>query len=148
MQISYSDYAVLYGTNPAVESAFPRYSWDAERIVNDLTTGVDGVCKLKVAFPTDNYAVECVKRATAAVIDKMAQVDEMSRKLASGGVVKSRSAGNESISYEISGEISSAAASQAEQTRLYSTVIEHYLRGVSDANGVNLLFRGMYPYKV
>lgn len=148
MQICYADYALLYGENQEVEKAFARYSWEAERVVNDMTTGVDGICKLKVAFPTAEYDVECVKRAMAAVIDKMAQVDSMSRKLASGGVVKSRSAGNESISYETGGEIATAAASQSEQRRLYSSVIEQYLRDVADANGVNLLYRGLYPYKV
>lgn len=148
MLVNYSDYAVMYGANEVVEKAFNRYAFDAEKVVNDLTTGVDGICKLQVACPTKSYDLECVKRAILAVIDKMAQIDSMNAKLASGGVVKSRSAGNESISYETGGEIASVAASYSEQTRLFNRVVEHYLSGVHDMNGVNLLYRGMYPYTV
>lgn len=149
MQLCYADYAVLYGDNPDVQKAFSRYLWDAEKVVNDMTTGVDGICKLKVAFPTDEYAAESVKRAIVAVIDKIYQIDDMNRKLAAGKVAKSKSAGNESISYETgTGEIAKAVSSTAEQSLLYSAIVERYLSGIADANGVNLLYRGLYPYKV
>ncbi|MBQ0074492.1 MAG: hypothetical protein KBT34_09885 [Prevotella sp.] len=148
MKYTYSDYALLYGANSEVEKSFNRILWDAEKIVNDLTTGVDGICKLRVAFPNDEYSKEAVKRAILAVVDKIAKVEEMNRKIASGGVVKSMSAGNESVSYETGSEIASVAASDSEQRMYYSRIAEHYLSGVGDSNGVNLLYRGMYPYRV
>lgn len=148
MRYTYSDYALLYGKNDRVEKSFNRIIWDAEKIVNDITTGVDGICKLRVAYPTDEYAKEAVKRAVLAVVDKIAKVEEMNDKIAGGEIVKSRSAGNESISYETNSEVASVAASSSEQRMYYARTVERYLSGVSDSNGVNLLYRGMYPYRV
>ena len=94
---------------------FDRLCTTASRLMDRFTTGVDGVCKLRVAFPTDSYAVEAVKNCAAEIISFLANV-ETARIEASkcrgyvetphgirGKVISSVSSGSESISYASSG---------------------------------------------
>ena len=149
------EYANFLGQTPA---DFENLEWEAARLLDRYTTGVDGFRKLKNAFPTDEEAAECVKRCEARLIALLAEIKKTAASIglvaASDGtvhnnVVSSVSAGNETISYQnpstVKNEISAAAEnSAARYTLLYSTVRE-YLSGVRDANGVNLLFMGSYP---
>ena len=65
--------------------------------------------------------------------------------------VASKSAGNESISYVTSGSSGTATlidkclADKEAQKQLYDDKIRNYLSGITDANGVNLLYMGIYP---
>ena len=69
-----------------------------------------------------------------------------------GKVVSSVSAGNESISYAVGKSqetaISTAIKSVKDKEMVIYQLITSKLSGVSDANGVNLLFAGRYPYYV
>ena len=67
-------YSDLYG--PIDGADFKRLLWDACRKVDNYTTGVDGVRKLSVAFPTDEFAAESVRRCCAKVLNLMHQIEQ------------------------------------------------------------------------
>lgn len=160
--VGYDYYTSLYGDKEISETDFKRLSWDAEREVDKATSGVDGVKKLKVAFPTNEDDAEAVKRCVCALVDFLNQIETAERNANSvgqyteradgslqGKVVSSVSAGNESISYAV-GKSSDTAISnaikdlQSKDLAVYQFIASR-LSGVSDANGVNLLFGGRYP---
>lgn len=152
-------YANLYG--PIDEADYCRLSWDACRKVDNYTTGVDGVRKLSVAFPTDEFAAESVRRCVAKVLNLMHQIEQAEKSAAAangyvetesglrGKVISSVSAGNESISYAVNHqtatEIGKAVSDATERERLFERTVRERLSGVADANGANLLYMG--PYK-
>lgn len=68
MYIDYAFYTNLY-SDGMEEQQFNRLTWSACKRVDNLTTGVDGVRKLKTAFPTDTEDVETVKRCVAEVVN-------------------------------------------------------------------------------
>lgn len=163
MYIDYNYYVGVYGQE-IPETDFQRLSWEACRKLDLATTGVDGARKLKVSFPTDEGDAEAVRRCVCKLIDIMYQIQEAA-KVASqskgyvetvnglrGKVISSVSAGNESISYSVNNSgistiIDKALADKTAREQLYKDTITEYLSGVSDANGVNLLYMGQYPYK-
>lgn len=158
MYISYDEYTALY--EAVDELTFNRLVYDAGRYIDRLTTGIDGVKKLKTAFPTDEYSAEAVKRCAGCVVNLLQQIQE-AEKAASlgrgytqtenglqGKVITSVSAGNESVSYSAAGmktAVDSAVTDRAARERLINDTIREYLSGVTDANGVNLLYMGVYP---
>lgn len=146
MFVDYEYFTSIYGKS-VEETTFNRLLWNAEKLVRDATTGVDGRCKLDFAFPDKETDVETVKRCVCAVVDLMARVDKAETEADGNKVVKSVSAGNESITYDVkSGIIGSVLADKTAQTKLYTDTVREYLRGTKDKNGVNLLFGGIYPY--
>lgn len=167
--MAYIDYEYFHTLYPDISEAdFNRLSWEACRKMDTATTGIDGVRKLSVAFPVDEYAVECVKRCASKIVYTLVQIEqaEKSASAAKGYVeledgtvmsklISSRSSGNESISYATGNAantggtlIDKALTDSAVQERLFSGTIEKYLSSVPDANGVNLLFMGRYPYRI
>lgn len=163
--VDYEYYKSLYGEKAISEADFNRLLWDAEREIDKATSGVDGVRKLQVAFPTNSYDTEAVKRCVLGLIDflykmelvenslnAMSQYTERADGSLQGKVVSSVTAGNESISYAV-GKSSDTAISNAIKD-LHSKDVAVYqfitsrLSGVSDENGVNLLFAGRYPCRV
>lgn len=140
---------------------FDRLCSTASRLMDRFTTGVDGVCKLKVAFPTDSYAVEAVKNCAAEIISFLADVetarltvDESRGHVDTahgirGKVIASVSSGSESISYATGSPAKtladSAAADRKVRDQTIRDMIADHLSGVPDANGVNLLYMGRYP---
>ena len=163
--VDYEYYKTLYGEKALAEADFKRLLWDAEREIDKATSGVDGVRKLRVAFPTSDYDAEAVKRCVCSLVEFLKQIEDAERNANSlgqyaeradgslqGKFVSSVSAGNESISYAV-GKSADTAISNARKD-LHSKDVAVYqfitsrLSGVSDANGVNLLFAGRYPYRV
>lgn len=146
MYVDYEFFKTLYGTT-VDEKAFNRLIWNAEKIVNNAVTGVDGRCKLDFAFPDVAYDAEAVKRCECALVDILAKIEKAEAEAEGNKMVKSVSAGNESISYDTgSGLIRNVLSDKSAQARLYADTINEYLRGTKDKNGVNLLFGGIYPY--
>lgn len=160
--IDYEFYTSLYGDIP--EADFNRLSWEACRKLDVLTTGIDNVKKLKVAFPTDEDDAEAVKRCACALVDILYQIKqaEETAKSASGytetenglqgKVISSVSAGNESISYAVGKSataetwLDKALSDSAELDKKLNGTIREYLSGINDANGVPLLYLGdKYP---
>lgn len=146
MYVDYEFYKTLYGTT-VDETVFNRLIWNAEKLVKNAVTGVDGRCKLDFAFPDVAYDAEAVKRCECALVDIMAKIEKAETEAEGNKTVKSVSAGNESISYDTgSGLIGKVLSDKSAQARLYADTINEYLRGTKDKNGVNLLFGGIYPY--
>lgn len=159
--IALSEYNELY--DPINERLFNRFSVEASRIMDIHTTGIDNVKKLKIYFPTDEDDAEAVKHCAAKLIYTLNQINQAevtaleSRGYEStdhgmrGKVISSISAGNESISYATNGNSSATAYDAAAKDRtvrdkLLAEIVRDYLRGVSDANGVGLLYMGVYTH--
>lgn len=151
-------FAQLYPSAP--NETYERYAWDAQKALDNATTTVDGVKKLRVAFPTDEDDAEAVQRAFCAVVNALREIDDAktAATAASGyvqteggyvsGAIRSISAGGESISYgaDASAEtdITRAAKSTGATKNYLRELIEGYLRGAKDDNGINLLYGGSY----
>jgi len=119
-------------------------------ILDDWTTGIDGVRKLRVAFPTDPIDVAAIKRCVIELTKASADIDNIVQLSASGdgGIVASKSSGSESISYRNDTSALLAAAKDADIREAYiGMIVRRYLSGRSDANGVNLLYGGVYPLR-
>ena len=67
--VDYEYYQSLYGEKALAEADFTRLLWDAEREIDKATSGVDGVKKLRVAFPTSDYDTETVKRCVVELVN-------------------------------------------------------------------------------
>lgn len=162
MYVDYEFYKKLYGPSAVSEAEFNRFSWDASKKIEHYTTGVDGINKLKVAFPTDEEGQESVKRCVCALIDLMSNINQAEQSLRNasgfiqnqdgtvqGKVVASKSAGNESISYSSKTSsitlVEQAVSDGKVREQLFGDTIREDLSGVTDANGVNLLYMGVYP---
>lgn len=165
--VSYGDYTGLYGENAIDEKTFNRLSWYAEKKIDINTTGVDGVKKLKIAFPAEEEDIAAIKRCAMSLIDIMYRIEQAEENLKSaqgyvkredgslqGKIVSSVSAGSESIHYAVGNETNAATlidmvlSDKTAQEKLYKDTIFDCLSGVMDANGVNLLYMGRYPYRV
>lgn len=159
--IALSEYNELY--DPIDERLFNRFSVEASRIMDIHTTGIDNVKKLKIYFPTDEDDAEAVKHCAAKLIYTLNQINqaevtalesrgyEATEQGMRGKVISSISAGNESISYATNGNSSATAYDAAVKDRtvrdkLLAEIVWDYLRGVSDANGVGLLYMGVYTH--
>ena len=165
---TFAEYAALYGEEKLDEAGFSRLIWEAEQLMDIATTGVDGVRKLRRAFPADEHDAKAVCRCACALVDVLRQIDEAAESIrkaqslvenADGTVqsrmVASRSSGSESISYATGSAaraggtaIDAAVSDQTARARLLEDTVRRFLSGVPDANGVNLLFLGSYPVKL
>lgn len=158
MYVEYEFYTSLYGTDAIKEAEFNRLSWEACKKVDYHTTGVDGLKKLKHFFPVYEEDAEAVKRCVCKLIDtmqKMQIAEDASGYVTredgtvQGKLVSSVSAGNESISYSAGkNAINASVNDSAVREKLYMDIITEYLSGVTDSNGVNLLYMGVYPRRV
>lgn len=159
MYITYYDYKAIYWDEDVTEEDFNRLGFKAQRVLDDLTTGVDGVRKLAVAMPTEEYAKECVVRCLCELVHLSAQVEatrnagaaakQADGTVAASNAVTSVSSGAESMTFAsgsaVSSAIRDAAGSTAAERQLYAATVREYLSGIEDANGVRLLFGGRYP---
>lgn len=157
MYITHTEYAGLY---TPVEN-FDILCYEACRQIDRLTTGIDGVKKLKIAFPVDEDAITAVKYCTAKIINFLAQIQEAEKSASlgrgfvqtengvQGKAISSVSSGNESISYASTSSqktaIDTAMADASAKDSMIQSMIREYLSGVADANSVNLLYMGRYP---
>ena len=163
--VDYEYYKSLYGEKALAEADFKRLLWDAEREIDKTTSGVDGVRKLQVAFPTSDYDAEAVKRCAVELVNFLYKLEEAENNANSvgqyteradgslqGKVVSSVSAGNESISYAVGKSADTAISNAIKDLHSKDVAVYQFitsrLSGVSDANGVNLLYGGRYPYRV
>lgn len=159
----YEFYKTLYGEKSISETDFNRLSWDACKRIDAATTTVDGIKKLKMAFPTDEEGAEAVKRCLCELINISYKLERAEERVnasqgfvqredgtVSSKLVSSVSAGNESISYSTNNIsaatlIDKALSDKTVQEQLYRDTIAKYLSGVTDKNGINLLYAGRYP---
>lgn len=153
MYITYSEYAELY--DGIDEKCFVRLATEACRVMDIHTSGIDNVKKLREFFPENAEDVAAVKFCTAKLINTMHTIGQM--ELSSGYVangqglqgriISSITSGNESVSYATGSAtvLDEAVKDINVRSKLYADIVCMYLRGVLDANGVNLLYKGKYP---
>ena len=157
--ISATEYAEIYAETPP---SFERLAFNASRLMDNETSGVDGYKKLRTAFPTDPDDATAVKHCAADLVNFLHLVDQLGTRAVKaleytaqadgtirGNVVESVSSGSESVTYAnnpIQSHILTAAANDAERRRMCRDIIREHLAGVCDANGVHLLYAGVYPY--
>lgn len=157
MYITYDEYTGLYG--PAEN--FNRLAAEACRMMDKYTSGIDNVKKLKRFFPTDEDNAQAVKHCVGKVINLLAQIEEAERSVSVGRgynqteqglqrkIISRVESGNEAISYMESNAgdsvIDKAVSDKSVRDALIRDTIREYLSGITDANGVNLLYMGRYP---
>lgn len=161
MYITIEEYNALY--DPLEDKVFNRLAFDACRVMDNHTTGIDGVKKLKVAFPTGEDGTNAIKHCAAKIVNLLYQIQEAETAAAVGRgyietaqglqrkIVSRVESGNEAISYSetklSNSAIDAAVADMAARKALFSSTIRDYLSGVCDANGVHLLYLGKYPVR-
>ena len=159
MYITFDDYKKFY--DPIDERLFNRLAFEACRCMDIHTTGIDGVKKLRKHFPTEEDDSQAVKNCAAKVVNLLAQVQEAEAAIAQGRgftetanglqrkIISRVEAGNEAISYMESNAgstvIDKAVADKSVKDKLVADTIRYGLSGITDANGVNLLYMGPYP---
>lgn len=159
MYITFDEYSQLY--DPIEERIFNRLAFDACRVMDIHTAGIDSVKKLKTYFPTDEDAVTAVKHCAAKIINLLYQIHEAELAAAMGRgyteteqglrrqIISRVEAGNEAISYSetklSNTTIDAAVSDKSVRDKLLADIVREYLSGVTDANGVNLLYMGRYP---
>lgn len=163
--VSYEEFCTIYGADVMDEPVFNRISWRASKIVDNITTGVDGYAKLKNAFPILEDDAMAVRYCVCEIINILGIIEktENAAQTAQGYVssddgtvhsslVSSVSSGSESVTYATGSNaigntaLAQAATSTERRDALIYNVAREYLSGVTDANGVNLLYGGVYPY--
>lgn len=161
--VTYQEYTAVYGDKAIKEADFNRLLWDATRLMDANTTGIDGYKKLKNAFPTDADDAETVKRCIYKIITILHLVEDVETSATNshgyvtkedgtvvGKVVSSVSSGSESISYASGSSANETVYEKAAvdldfRNTLLINAVREFLSGIRDANGVNLLYMGRYP---
>lgn len=154
MYIDFNDYSEVY--KDMDEADFAYIGLKACLELDKQTKGVDGYSKLDNAFPTDEKAAMAVKICAIELVHFLNMVEKASKANGYdtdadgkyiGKQVKSVSSGSESVTYSSgNGVFDSVIASPAEKQHYINAMIKEYLSGITDENGVNLLYMGAYPY--
>ena len=154
MILTYKKYKALGGTLEQLD--FKRLSLFAQSLIESRTVGVDGFNKVREAFPEDEDDQERIYACMMALIELKQEMDAYRKQstistdingIKAGGSVTSISSGSESISFSSGSETSSSAKAVMDlsyQEQLIGQLIEHYLSGVKDRNGIHLLYLGPY----
>ena len=137
MYIDLEYYQELYGE--VDEFLFERFCYEAQTKLDNATTSFWGVKRLKEFFPTNEDDAERVKRCLAKITNILISANEQKEELTKGGLVSSVSSGSESISYN-NKELLEVTNEQL--SRDVRNTINEYLSGVTDVNGINLLYGG------
>lgn len=159
MYITYEEYSELY--DPIDERIFNRLCFEACRVMDIHTTGIDNVKKLKQFFPEDEADAQAVKYCAAKLINFLDQIREAEVAAAIGRsyteteqglqrrIISRIEAGNEAISFSetkaASTVIDAAVADRATRDRMMSDIVWEHLAGLQDKNNVNLMYMGRYP---
>ena len=159
MYITLEEYNNLY--DPIEEKTFNRLAFDACRVMDIHTTGIDNVKKLRQFMPTDEVGAAAVMHCAARLVNLLHQIQEAEAAAALGRgytqtaqglqrrVISRVEAGNEAISYSdtklANTVIDTAVSDETARDNLLKNTVLEYLNGVEDANGVNLLYMGPYP---
>lgn len=164
--MAYTDfefYATTYHGNVVPEADFPRIADWASDFLDVITFD-----RLVGGLPSDERAATKVQKAVCAVADKLYELelaDKQALSAAAGGtsssgsggatsgVITSRSAGSESISYASPSEMANgaktwsaiyqAAGDETLTNKLLYSAAKLYLTGVKNDKGVLLLYAGL-----
>lgn len=144
--ITWQEFVAVYA-NAMTQTDFDRFEYDAEAIIDNWVLTVDGVNKLRVAFPTNELDAEAVKRCVCELTVRCKEIDDAeAQSISEHGLVASVSSGTESMSFQRGGTaLAQAVADNGARGHYFYNIVKRYLAGHKDANGVNLLFGGAYP---
>lgn len=138
MYIDLEYYQDLYGEiDPFV---FDEVCFEAQAKLDKATTSLFGVKRLQEFFPTDKDDAERVKRCLAKMVNILVRARETKDELLKNGAISGMNSGSESISYNPSLIINEVNEEQL--NRDIRNTISDYLSGVTDVNGINLLYGG------
>ena len=145
--MAYADYEFYkneYFGDTIAGSDFPKWAERASRQMDVFTFR-----RLLSAYPTDEYTDRQIKLCVCELAEKMMETDKYLKASAlteqgHSSVVKSVSAGSESITYA-TGETVYASVVKDNRSRqaFYRVTLTEYLNGLTDANGVCLLYAGV-----
>lgn len=145
--MAYADYGFYtneYFGDTIAESDFPKWAERASRQIDVYTFR-----RLQSAYPVDEYTDKQIKICVCDLAQKMMETDKYLKASAlneegHASVVKSVSAGSESITYA-TGETVYASVIKDEESRkaFYRSTVTEYLSGLTDADGVCLLYAGV-----
>lgn len=145
--MAYADYEFYknkYFGDTIAEDDFPKWIEKASRQMDVFTFR-----RLLSAYPTDEYTDRQIKLCVCELAEKMMETDKYLKASAlteqgHSSVVKSVSAGSESITYA-TGETVYASVVKDNRSRqaFYRVTLTEYLNGLTDANGVCLLYAGV-----
>lgn len=151
MYIDFVTYSGWYKDGMTQEE-FNNLAWEASRLLDNYTTGVDNVRKLREFPPDDEYTAESVSRCAAKIVSFLYEIDQAGKRIergdgtAHGRVVSSVSSGSESVSYVTEKSIAQRVLSgEIRKETVVIDIVKQYLSGLTDSNGVNLLYMGRYP---
>lgn len=137
MYIDLEYYQNIYGeVDPFI---FDEYCYEAQIRLDNATTSFQGVKRLKVFFPTDEDDAERVKRCLAKITNCLISASESNKEFVNNGAISSVSSGSESISYNTN----LLYKSEDQINREVRNIITDYLSGVTDVNGIGLLYGGL-----
>lgn len=138
MYIDLEYYQDLYGEiDPFV---FEENCYEAQTRLDNATTSILGVRRLEEFFPTDEADAERVKRCLAKLTNTLVKAQETRDKLFKDGAISSVNSGSESISYNP--QLVASEVSEQQLNREIRNIIKDYLSGVTDVNGISLLYGG------
>lgn len=140
---SYDFYTTEYhGTMTEVD--FATWITKASRQLDVITSR-----RLLSAYPDDEYADQQIKMCVCEMAEKMADVDayikaQSVRADGTAGVVQSKSAGSESISYAVGESVYRNIVKEPKALdRQIRAIAVNYLAYIEGSDGVCLLYRGM-----
>lgn len=154
----YADFAFYqeeYGGTLLKEEEYGRYEKKAARRL-DAITGK----KLTFAFPEKEYDADAVKTCVCEMAEFLKKVDLQEQAAAAGTienadgtvqgkVIKSVTSGTESVSYSADSGIATTASEAVKDRKVMDKILcdvaRENLTGITDANGVLLLYAGPYP---
>lgn len=153
MYIDFDDYSKVY--KDLTEADFAYLGLKACFELDRQTKGIDGYSKLDNAFPLDEKSAMAVKICAIELVHFMALVEKATNANGYdvdaegkyvGKQIKSVSSGSESITYSAgTSAFDNVVTSPEEKKHYIASMVREYLSGITDANGVNLLYMGAYP---
>lgn len=145
--MAYADYEFYkneYYGDTIAESDFPKWADRASRQIDVFTFR-----RLLSAYPPDEYTDKQIKLCVCDLAQKMMETDKYLKASAlneegHSSIVKSVSAGSESITYATGETVYvSVIKDERSRTAFYRLTLTEYLNGLTDANGVCLLYAGV-----
>lgn len=145
--MAYADYDFYkneYYGDTIAESDFPKWADRASRQIDVFTFR-----RLLSAYPEDEYTDKQIKLCVCDLAQKMMETDKYLKASAlneegHSSIVKSVSAGSESITYATGETVyASVIKDECSRTAFYRLTLTEYLNGLTDANGVCLLYAGV-----
>lgn len=140
----YEFYTDVYSGSTIAEPDFERMANRASRLVDVVTHR-----RLFNAYPEDEYTDLQIKMCVCDIADKMMEIDKYNKAAAldesgNASLVKSVSAGSESITYSTTDtKYAELSKDDSKARAYYRSIVTDYLQGLADANGIHLLYAGV-----